>query len=243
MNYCDKQRIADICESLYKYCIHQVPQVENNKLLWLLNGPTLCNILYNVISIDGESVTSDFRNACLNFIRQPKGDIDITYSPNLHFQLDFSNRAIIDFQSISEEQRTYNFVDHNSELTDEDLIQVCKMTTKNNFTFYAKKPQYLFLYKFKEFLSKFNEEILNNDIDSIMLQKKNILNDLVNLHYISINYCGKDELLSIINKLPNISEHLHRLYQDDAIQCYKLIRQGLKIVQSEQWKRNNSACK
>ena len=145
----DKEKIANICENLYKYCLNKIPQIENNKLIWILNGSTLCNILCNVSFIDGNKVSDEFKKYSYRFVRVPKGDIDITYVADREYKFDLSARQVLEFKEISEENRTYNFIDSNSELMDMDLKQVCKMTTKNGFSFYAKKPQYLFLYKLK----------------------------------------------------------------------------------------------
>lgn len=109
-----KEEIASICENLYKECIKEIPQIENNKIIWILNGSTLCNMSYNVIYINDEKVIEEFNSYCYDFIRKPKGDIDITYTPDRKYKIDFNNENIQAFQEISEEQRTYNFVDHNS---------------------------------------------------------------------------------------------------------------------------------
>ena len=226
----DKKQVADICECLYKHCVNQIPQMENGKLMWIMNGSTLCNILYNVTSIDGEPVSTSFNNACYDFIRQPKGDIDISYIPDRQYKFDLESEEVKKFQSISEEQRTYNFVDHNSELEDNDLKQICKMTTKNGFSFYAKKPQYIFLYKFREFLAVFNKEILINDIDAIIFKKKNIINDLKILYSIAINYCGRDKLEIVLEELPYISNYLHNLYEQDKKMYNNLIVKSLDLI-------------
>jgi len=234
----NKELIANICEKLYMYCISQIPQIENDKLIWILNGSTLCNILYNVKYIDGEEINEQFNNYCYEFIRQPKGDIDITYTDDRKYKFDLSNEFIKNFQAISEEQRTYNFVDSNSILTEEDLKQVCKMTTKNGFSFYAKKPQYLFLYKFKEFLAIFNKEILAGNCGEINNKRKNMLNDVRTLYNISIFYCGNVETLKVINELPNISGYLHELHENDINEYEELLNTALNIfTQDEQKKR------
>ena len=225
-----KEIIADTCEKLYMYCISVIPQVENNKLIWFLNGSTLCNILYNVRFIDGVEVSEEFNNYCKDFIRQPKGDIDITYTPDRRYKFDLSNPNVVAFQEISEEQRTYNFVDHNSELNETDLEQICKMTTKSGFEFYAKKPQYLFLYKLKEFIAIFNKEILENNIDEINRKKKNMLNDVKNLYNISLAYCGYEQTLSVINNLSNISGYLHNLYEGNKNDYDLLLNAAMNLI-------------
>ena len=236
MENLSKETIADACEKLYMYCISIIPQVENNKLIWLLNGSTLCNILYNVRFIDGVEVSDEFNNFCKNFIRQPKGDIDITYIPDRRYKFDLDNPNVVAFQKLSEEQRTYNFVDSNSELNEEDLKQICKMTTKSGFSFYAKKPQYLFLYKLKEFVAIFNKEILENDIDEINKKKKNILNDVKNLYNISVSYCGYKETLNVINNLPKISDYLHKLYEDNKKGYDILINSSMNLIINKEQK-------
>ena len=225
-----KEDIADICEKLYEYCISEIPQFENGKLIWFMNGSTLCNMLYNVKYINDVEVTKQFNESCYEFIRQPKGDIDITYVPDRRYKFDLTNINVINFQSISEEKRTYNFVDSNSELEHSDLNQLCKMTTKNGFTFYAKKPQYLFLYKFKEFLAIFHKEILDGNIGEIKIKKKNMLNDVKTLYNISISYCGPDETLNIIRNLPNISEYLRNIYEINYNYYEELLNKAINMI-------------
>ena len=48
----NKFEIANICEELYKECLNEIPQYVNGELIWILNGSTLCNFLYNVVKID-----------------------------------------------------------------------------------------------------------------------------------------------------------------------------------------------
>lgn len=33
MNELEKEKIANICEEFYKYCISEMPQIENDKLI------------------------------------------------------------------------------------------------------------------------------------------------------------------------------------------------------------------
>lgn len=237
----DKEKIANICENLYKYCLNKIPQIENNKLIWILNGSTLCNILCNVSFIDGNKVSDEFKKYSYRFVRVPKGDIDITYVADREYKFDLSARQVLEFKEISEENRTYNFVDSNSELMDMDLKQVCKMTTKNGFSFYAKKPQYLFLYKLKEFLDLYNVEIISGDIESINLKNKNIVRDVSILYDIAINYINKDELFDLINNIFTISNYLKDLKEFDINAYYKLINACLSIITNKE--KNNEFIK
>ena len=208
----NKEQIANICEKLYMYCVSQIPQIENNKLIWFMNGSTLCNMLYNVEYIDDKEVSKDFKDYCYDFIRQPKGDIDITYIPDRRYEFDLSNENIKNFQKISEEQRTYNFVDSNSELNEEE---------------------YLFLYKFKEFLAIFNKEILDGNYDEINKKKKNMLNDVKTLFNISVSYCGYEETLEVIDRLPRISNYLHELHEKDINEYKKLLSIAINLLTNE----------
>ena len=226
----EKELIANTCEDLYKECLREIPQYENGELIWILNGSTLCNILYNVIKIDGVSVSDEFRSACYDFIRIPKGDIDISYRADREYQFDLNNKFIKAFQEISDEVRTYNFVDCNSEITDDDLKELCTMETKSGLKFVAKRPEYLFLYKFMELLSIFHKEILTGDIDSINKGKKNILNDVSVLYAIAINYCGKEELDKVLIELKDKSSYLHVLYNDNKDIYYELIDKALYLI-------------
>ena len=225
-----KEYIADVCENLYMECLREIPQFENDELIWILNGSTLCNFLYNVVKIDGQAVNDEFRKNCYAFIRQPKGDIDISYKADRPYKFDLNNKYIKEFQTISEEQRTYNFVDSNSELSEKDFDELCTMETKNEFCFVAKKPQYLFLYKFKEFLAVFNQEILNGDLSSIISKKKNILSDVVSLYNIALSYCGQDEINNLLDNLINISSSLKTIYEKNSSEYYELIDLSFKII-------------
>ena len=229
-NVDEKEYIANTCENLYKECLNEIPQFENDELIWILNGSTLCNFLYNVVKIDGQTVDDEFRKFCYDFIRQPKGDIDITYKADRPYIFDLDNKYIKEFQMISEEQRTYNFVDSNTELSESDFDELCTMETKNGLRFVAKKPQYLFLYKFKELLAVFDKELLNDDLNSISSKKKNILSDVVSLYNIALSYCGQDEINNVINNLINISSSLKEIYDNNDKDYYELIEASLKII-------------
>lgn len=226
-----KEEIADTCEELYKSCLKQIPQFDNGQLVWLLNGSTLCNFLCNVVKIDCIDVSEKFNNACYNFIRQPKGDIDIIYKPDRPYFFDLNDSAIQAFQNISKEKRTYNFVDSNDEISEDDMNQLCWMETKSGLKFMAKKPQYLFLYKYKELLAVYHDELLNNDFDSIMNQNVHILNDVVSLYEIAKEYCGVNEINRVINLLPNISNYLNELYNEDNEKYNQLV--GLSVCNGQ----------
>ena len=237
MIYINKEFIANTCENPYKECLKEIPQIENNNLIWILNGSTLCNFLYNVTKINNINVSEKFNKNCYDFIRQTKGDIDITYRNDRPYKFDLKNKYIKEFQKISEEQRTYNFVDSNSELKEADFEELCKMETKNGLKFIAKKPQYLFLYKFKEFIAIFHNEILEENIETIKNKKKNIIPDVTNLYDIAIPYCGIEELNKTINKLKDISETLNKIYKEDKNKYYKIIEKALLITYKNQKKK------
>ena len=230
----DKKYIASVCENLYKECLTAISQYENNELIWVLNGSTLCNFLYNVVKINEEEVSKDFTKSCYDFIRQPKGDIDIIYKADRSYKFDFNNDAIKKFQSISQEQRTYNFVDSLSILSEKDYSQLCTMETKNGLKFVAKKPQYLFIYKFMELLAVFHDDILNDNIENIINKNKNIINDVRNLYEISINYCGYEETMNIIDKLPNISKYSYNLHKNDKDLYDIQIKKTLELIKNEE---------
>ena len=225
-----KEEIANTCENLYKECLREIPQYQNGKLIWILNGSTLCNMLYNVVKIDDKYVSDEFRKFSYEFIRQPKGDIDITYRIDVKFKLDFDNKYIKAFQNISEEVRTYNFVDHNSEINDDDFKELCTMETKNGLKFVAKRPEYLFLYKFKEFLAVFSNEIFNHNIEPINQAKKNIINDVSVLYKIAISYFSKEQINDLFTILINKSSYLNKLYNHNPKEYEQLIKEALEII-------------
>ena len=226
----ENELIADICEELYKYCISQIPQVENNKIIWIMNGSTLCNMLYNVTKIDGIKITEKFNKNCFDYIRKPKGDIDITYVADRPYKFNLDSDVVKRFQDISEEKRDYNFVDSNSVLSDNDLKEICMMETKSGFRFYAKKPQCLFLYKLRELISVFSKDILSNNIDNIVRQNKNIIRDVKCLYKIAVSYCGKDIILDTLSELPARSDYLYNLYENNNIIYNELINKCLNIL-------------
>lgn len=233
-----KEKIASICENLYKECLREIPQYQGGELIWILNGSTLCNMLYNVIKIDDKYVSDEFRKYSYEFIRQPKGDIDITYRKDIKYKFDFDNKYIKAFQDISEEVRTYNFVDQNSEITSDDLKELCLMETINGLKFVAKRPEYLFLYKFKELLSIFHKEILTGDIDSINKGKKNILNDVSVLYKIAIFYSSKEQIGDLLSSLINKSSYLNKLYSNNPKEYEQLIKQALEIIENNIFNKN-----
>ena len=214
MDISKKQDIANICENLYKECLREIPQFENNKLIWILNGSTLCNLLYNVVKIDGKEVSEPFKNTCYEYIRKPKGDIDITYVADRPYKFNLDSYEVKRFQSISEEIRDYNFVDSNSILSENDLKEICMMETKSGFTFYAKNPKYLFLYKLKELMSVYY----------------NIIRDVKCLYNIAVSYCDKDIILEVLSELPTKSDYLTKLCENDNTIYNELVNKCLEIL-------------
>lgn len=187
--------------------------------------------------INDDIVSKEFKKCCYEFIRTPKGDIDITYKSDREYRFDLKSEQVLKFKSIAKEDRTYNFVDSNSIISDIDLKQICKMTTKDGFTFYAKKPQYIFLYKFKELLACYNTEILNNDITEINNKNVNIINDVINLYNIATNYIDYAELYNLIINVSNISNYLDNLRNDNIDKYNELINCSLNIIKNNNIKR------
>lgn len=116
------------------------------------------------------------------------------------------------------------------------------MTTKNGFSFYAKKPQYLFLYKIKELLAIFNKEILDNNIEEIIKKKKNIINDIKNLYNISNSYCGCEETINVLKELPNNSKYLNKLYKEDKNSYDELLNITINLITNNDKKIINYNC-
>lgn len=223
--------ISNICENLYVNCLKQIPQFENGELIWILNGSVLCNILANVESINGNLITEGIKEKLINLVRIPKGDIDICYKPDRQYKFDLNSKEVMDFYSISEEQRSYNFVDSNSELTEEDLKQLCKYKTLNGLEFYAKMPQYIFLYKFKEYVAMFHDEILNNNFEKILEKRKNIIFDVTKLYELSCEYFGSKKIECLLfNKLKDISIFFQELYEEDNNKYNYLIQKTLSSI-------------
>lgn len=223
--------ISNICENLYVNCLKQIPQFENGELIWILNGSVLCNILANVESINGNLITEGIKEKLINLVRIPKGDIDICYKPDRQYKFDLNSKEVMDFYSISEEQRSYNFVDSNSELTEEDLKQLCKYKTLNGLEFYAKMPQYIFLYKFKEYVAMFHDEILNNNFEKILEKRKNIIFDVTKLYELSCEYFGSEKIECLLfNKLKDISNFFQELYEEDNNKYNYLIQKTLSSI-------------
>lgn len=223
--------ISNICENLYLKLLSEVPQMENDEIIWILNGSVLCNILSNVEEINNKIVSDKLKKKFEKFVRNPKGDIDICYKADRVYKFDLNSKEVLDFYSISDEKRTYNFVDSNSELIADDIAQLCKYKTSNGLEFYAKMPQYLFLYKFKEFVAIFHNELLINDIDTINLKRKNIIHDVNALYEISCEYYGLDNTHNLLfEKLKDISGFFHDLYESEEPNYNILIESTLKII-------------
>lgn len=228
----EKQIISSRCEEVLKYCLEQVPQVQNNEIIWILNGSTLCNILCNIKKINNREVSDKFYESALSFVRIPKGDLDICYKKNIHFNIDMNNPVINKFHEICEEKRYDHFIDMNSELEQRDIEQLCLYETNQGLKFFAKSPQYLLLYKFYEFHGMFHDYILSNEIDYILSKKKNSINDLKALYSISAEYIGREETNTFLySELKNFSGSFHRLYEsseDDYSQIIEIIIQMIK---------------
>ena len=229
----DKQTISTRCEEVLRYCLEQVPQVQNDEIIWILNGSTLCNILCNIKRINNKIASEKFHNASLSFVRIPKGDLDICCKKNLHFNINMDNEIIRSFQEICEEKRYDHFVDMNSELEQRDIEQLCLYETNRGLKFFAKAPQYLLLYKFFEFNGKFHDYILSNDFDTIVNKKKNSINDLKSLYLISSAYIGKEETkIFLLNELKDFSNSFHRLYKLNENEYSKIIEIIIQMIET-----------
>ena len=227
----DKQLIADTCENVLKKLLKINPQVEQGKLIWLLNGSTMSNILCNIDAIDGVKVSDEFRENAYGFVRQPKGDIDILYTKNLEFNGGFEYKEIQDYQNISKEQRDYNFIDHNGLIENCDINELCEYRTINGLTFIAKKPQYLLYYKFKELCACYYDDILKGNIDAI--PNENIVNDVTNLYNISVVCCSEKEVQELISNVYTNSGILHEMYNDNPNLYEQIIESALNIIKNK----------
>lgn len=69
----NKEEIANICENLYRYCVGVIPQIDNNEIIWILNGSVLSNILYNVDYINDDIVSKEFKSVAMNLLELLKG--------------------------------------------------------------------------------------------------------------------------------------------------------------------------
>ena len=227
----DKEYISNVCENLYKRLLIEIPQFNNNQISWILNGSVLSNILANVIKIDNRDVSLELSRLFNDFVRALKGDVDICYRPIRPYKFDLTSDEVKRFYEISDEQRTYNFVDSNDEIDETIMNQLSFYETKNGLKFYAKKPQYIFLYKFKEFVDMFHEEILNKDIEKIISKRKNIIDDTRNLYKISLYYYGFDNTITMLKeKLCNLSTYLNKLKSKDETEYYNIIDKSLKFI-------------
>lgn len=226
----EKQNIADICENALKKLLELNPQIANDKLIWILNGSTLSNFLCNIDTIDGIKVPDEFKEKAFNFIRQPKGDIDILYTEGKKFNRGFEYPEIKDYQNISAEQSDYNFVDHNGLIEDCDINELCEYTTINVLKFIAKKPQYLFYYKYKELLAIHHKDILSNNLDS--LKQGNILNDVISLYEIATLYCGEEEVQELMNNIYNNSKTLRDIYIENPEIYKQLLECSFNIIRT-----------
>ncbi len=225
------EKISEICENLYSKLLEEIPQTENGEILWILNGSVLCNILANVEKINDKTLSNDLKKKFKKFVRVPKGDIDICYKADRPYKFDLTSSEVHDFYLISEEIRTYNFVDSNSELSDEDIKQLCKYRTTNGLEFYAKMPQYIFMYKFKEFVSMFHDEILNRDLDSILLRRKNIIRDASILYEISIEYFGLENTNTLLfDHLKETSSYFYEQYENSKTEYKNIIDKSLEAI-------------
>lgn len=205
--------IPNICENLYLSLLKEIPQFSNNNLTWFINGSVLCNILANVECINNEYVSNELKSKFESFVRNPKGDIDICYIANQTYKFDLSSKEVLDFYSISEEKRTYNFIDHNSIITDEDILQLCKYRTVNGLEFYAKLPQYIFLYKFMEFVSVFHDDISSGNLALVIAKRKNIIRDVKKLLEISNIYFGRENTKKLLfDELKHTSNYFCELF-------------------------------
>ena len=233
----EKSEISVICENLYKYCLCEIPQVQNDKIVWILNGSILCNILSNVNKINGIEVSNEFRQKSLDFVRIPKGDIDISYINGISYKINIDNDAVKRFYDICEQKRFEHLFDMNSVIEERDLKQLCLYETDSGLKFYAKLPQYILLYKFSELHGRFHDEILNQEYELI---NKKIIHDIKALYDMSCEYIGEHETNDFLyNELKQISNSFHNLSEKNDNEYIDMIDKIVNIINSSNIKKLN----
>jgi hypothetical protein len=146
-------------------------------------------------------------------VRQPKGDLDISHADDYHFKVSFSNKNVKEYQEISKENRTYNFIDNNNILEEQEIGQLCKMETKSGLVFLAKKPEYIFMYKLRELLVTNFESILEFNYGKI--ESKNLLRDVEILFCLACIYAGYDRVVYLIYGTHDFSATMNKIKNDD----------------------------
>ena len=208
----DKKEIVKRCEDVINYVSKITPQIQNGEINWILNGSVVCNILCNINTINGDIVPSEFTLIAEEFVRHPKGDLDFTFREGQNIStrlIDFDSQEIQGFYNISKEHRTYNFIDHNGTITEEDLNEIALAETHSGLTLYIKTPDNLFKYKLKDyFSSKF--------IDKDDKRNNQNLHDLTVLYRLSILWIGAENTNSIIDNIRCFSQIMHNLYIEDS---------------------------
>ena len=97
--------------------------------------------------------------------------------------------------------------------------------------FYAKKPQYIFLYKFRELVSENIDEIINANLELINLKNKNIINDTIKLFAISKYFYGYENTKNmVIDNLYLISNKLMKLRVNNEQDYYNIIDKAFVII-------------
>lgn len=229
----NEKNLSDICENVIKQAMLENEQISDNQINWVMNGSTVCNVLCNVKRIDDMIVSDKFTKEAKTFVRAPKGDLDISYAENFRFKINLSSSSVIEYQKISKEQRTYNFVDHNNILDDNEISQICKMETNSGLIFLVKKPQYIFAYKLRELVAKNIGLIFQNKFEEI--DNNNILRDSIILYNIASEYCSKKEIIDVIFELYKISSILKGIKEENNEQYEKIINNMLDFFKLTQY--------
>lgn len=208
----DKKEIVKRCEDVINYVSKITPQIQNGEISWILNGSVVCNILCDINTINEDAVSNEFTVTAEEFVRHPKGDLDFTFREGQNIStrlIDFDSQEIQGFYNISKEHRTYNFIDHNGTITEEDLNEIALVETHSGLKLYIKTPDNLFKYKLKDyFSSKF--------IDKDDKRNNQNLHDLTVLYRLSILWIGAENTNSIIDNIRCCSQIMHNLYIEDS---------------------------
>lgn len=215
----DKREIVKRCEDVIEYVSRITPQVQNGEINWILNGSVICNILCDIKSINGETVPNDFTEIAEEFVRQPKGDLDFSFKQGQNIStklIDFDSPEIQNFYNIAKEHRTYNFIDHNSTITEEDLNEICLAETHSGLILYIKTPDNLFKYKLKDY---FSAKFIDKDNE----RNKQNFQDISILYRLSILWVGQETTNSIIDNIRYCSGIMHNLYIENSALYHKKI--------------------
>lgn len=103
------------------------------------------------------------------------------------------------------------------------------METQNGLIFFAKRPEYLFIFKLRELVDLNFESVLSYNYDTI--ENKNLLKDVEALFCLACTYAGHDRVINLINDISDCSSIMQKMKSEELEKHNKILNAVTKYLE------------